>query len=312
MSLSDASDEGSLRVIAGPTGAGKSAMAMLLASEFGGGIISADSRQVYRGFDIGTGTPTLEERERVPHWGISVADPAERWSAARFAAAADSWIADCTARCLVPVVVGGTGLWIAALVKPLAPVPELDPDARAALEAELAARSHEELKRWCAQLDPGLVRLGPVQWRRAIEVALLTGRRLSDWQRDASAQSPPRPVRYLVLDPGAALDGRIAARVDAMFAAGWVAEVRRLMSAVPPGASAWRACGYVRLRDAVASGLDPASVRDAIVRETRQYARRQRTWLRRQLAHGPVTRLDPLEAGAVDRARAWWNGDRHQ
>lgn len=312
MSSSADSAAGSLRIIAGPTGAGKSALALALAQEFHGGIISADSRQVYRDFDIGTGKSAPAELALVPHWGVSVAAPSERWSAARFAEHAEGWLGESGAAGRTPVVVGGTGLWISALVRPLAPIPELPGDRRSALAAELDARSHDELRAWCAALDPDIARFGPVQWRRAIEVALLTGRRLSEWQRDARAGSAPRAVRYLVLDPGAALDERIAARVDAMFAAGWVAEVRWLLGEVPAGASAWRACGYERLRDAIEAGEDPASMRDAIVRETRQYARRQRTWLRRQLAHGPVTRLDPLADDAYAVARAWWNGESRE
>ena len=299
----------SLRVIVGPTAAGKSAVAMALAESNGGAIVSADSRQVYRGFDIGTAKPGAADRARVKHFGVDVADPTEQWSAARFASAASGWIDDARTGAHTPVLVGGTGLWVSALVSPLAPVPDLDPLRRAALHAEFAARTDAELREWCAQLDPAIARLGPAQWRRAIEVALLTGRRLSEWHADTPG-STACGVRYLLVDPGDALEKRIAARIDDMLAAGWMDEVRDLARAVPLTAIAWKACGYERLRVALDSRAASASVRDDVVRETRQYARRQRTWFRRQLRHGPVTMLDPAAPGALDVSRAWWDGAR--
>ena len=308
MSSSGASD-GSvpLRIIVGPTAAGKSSLALAIARESNGVIVSADSRQIYRGFDIGTAKPSAEEREAVEHKGIDVADPIERWSAARFAAEADGWINRARSEGRDAVVVGGTGFWISALVAPLAAVPNLDEAARDALHTEFAGRSNEELRAWCMELDPDLAHLGPAQWRRAIEVALLTGRRLTDWHRDAPP-SPPRSVRYLLVDPGAGLDERIAGRVDEMFARGWSDEVRGLSSSVPETAAAWKACGYERLREAVSTGVPEADVRDDIVRETRQYARRQRTWFRKQLKHGPVRSIDSSRADALSIAREWWHG----
>jgi tRNA dimethylallyltransferase len=306
--LSAASAGSSLRVIIGPTAAGKSALALRLAATFDGAILSADSAQVYRGFDVGTAKPSEAERQAVPHYGVDVAEPTDRWSAARFAEAAEGWIAEACAAGRTPVVVGGTGFWIAALVRPLAPMPVLDPAARLALTQWMAGQPDQELQRWCATLDPAIATKGPAQWRRAIEVALLSGTRLSVWQRAAPAR-PPRPVRYLVVDPGPALEARLADRVDAMFAAGWPAEVAALMARVPSDAPAWRACGYERLRDALVAGTDPAALRDAIRLETRQYARRQRTWCRRQLIDGPVTRLDPGAPGAWERACDWWTAE---
>lgn len=306
MSLSAASAGSSLRVIIGPTAAGKSALALRLAAQSEGAIISADSRMVYRGFDIGTGKPNADEQAAVPHYGIDVAEPSDRWTAARYATHAGQWIDEVTASGRTPVLVGGTGFWVAAVVAPLAPMPVLPEPARTALAAELMAMDHATLRRWCEALDPPIAALGHAQWRRAVEVALLSGVRLSEWHRAAPA-IPPRPVRYLVVDPGAALDARIADRVDQMLADGWTDEVRGLVSRVPPDAPAWRGCGYERIRAAVASGGMTAAVRDAIVTETRQYARRQRTWCRRQLTHGPLTRLDPEAPNAWAIARAWWD-----
>lgn len=297
-----------LRIIVGPTAAGKSALALALAEECNGAIISADSRQIYRGFDIGTGKETAEERGRVPHYGIDVADPSEQWSASQFSVAADGWIRDAISRGHTPVVVGGTGFWIAALVSPLAPVPDLDVTARDALRATLATKTSDELREMCRTLDPLVAELGPAQWRRAIEVATLTGKRLTDWHRD-HVKSPPRDVRYLLVDSGDAFERRIAARIDHMFARGWAEEVRTLSASVPSTATAWKACGYERLRDSLLRGEDERVSRDDVVRETRQYARRQRTWFRRQLKHGPVRTIDSTRDDALSLARAWWNGE---
>ena len=297
----------SLRVVVGPTAAGKSALALTLAASYHGAIVGADSRQIYRGFDIGTAKPAACVREQVPHYGLDVAAPTERWSAARFAIAAAEWIRRAESERLIPVVVGGTGFWVSALVAPLAPVPALDPARRDALDAELSTRTDAELRAWCAALDPAIDAKGPAQWRRAIQVALLTGRRLSDWHRESPAVAPRR-VRYLLVDPGPALDERIVRRVDEMFEAGWLDEVGALSKSVPHAAIAWKACGYERLREALESGAPLAQVREDVITETRQYARRQRTWFRRQLKHGPVTPLDPGLEDATQRARAWWEG----
>lgn len=304
MSSSDASAGSSLRCIVGPTAAGKSALALAIADAAHGEIISADSRQIYRGFDIGTAKPTRAERARVPHRGIDVAEPTERWSAARFARDAAQWIAEATARKRPPLVVGGTGLWIAALVRPFAPIPALDPTRREALSEVFEGLSRDELRAWCAALDPDIARHGPAQWRRAIEVALLTGTRLSEWQRATPA--PQWNAHYLLVDAGEALDDRIAARTDAMFAAGWMDEVRALSEHVPASAPAWKACGYERVRAAQTGGTPLDALRRAVIQETRQYARRQRTWFRRQLKHGVVTRVDATARDAVDQALSWW------
>lgn len=306
--MSDASAAEPLRIIVGPTAAGKSALAMSLAQRFGGTIISADSRQIYRGFDIGTGKPTRAERDAVPHEGIDVAAPRERWSAAMFAAAANRWIARTIATKRTPVIVGGTGFWIRALVAPLAPVPDLDPARRERIRAYMETLSREQLHAFCLALDPPIAQLGPAQWRRAIEVALLTGRRLSDWHA-ATPHAASLAPRFLLVDPGPPLRDMIATRVDAMLASGWADEVRSLRTTVPRDAIAWKACGYERIRDAVRDGVPVASVRDDIVAETRRYARRQRTWFRSQLTHGPVTTLDPLAPDALEQAARWWTGD---
>src|SRR5690349_17283284 len=170
-------DAGRLRIICGPTAAGKSAIALMLAEEFGGAIVSADSRQIYCYFNIGTAKPTREECARVTHYGVDVAEPTERYSAARWASEATEWI-ECAGEIdKTPIVVGGTGLYIKALVEPLFDAPQMDPVARLQLESELAAKSIDELRRWCEVLDPPRANLGRTQLLRSIETALLSGAR---------------------------------------------------------------------------------------------------------------------------------------
>jgi tRNA dimethylallyltransferase len=296
-----------LRVIMGPTAAGKSGIAMALAAARDLAIISADSRQVYRDFDIGTAKPTAPDRAAVPHFGIDVLSPLDRYSAHAWAADAAHWMASAREGGQDAVIVGGTGFYIRALVSPLDAAPALDIARRDALARWLALLDGEALRDWCTRLDPPRAGLGRTQQLRAVETALLTGRRLSDTFRQA-AEPPVRDVRYLVVDPGPVLATRIAARVDAMLAAGWIDEVERLSAALPADAPAWKASGYEVLRSLVRGEI---SQRDAVARvvvETRQYAKRQRTWCRHQLAGGTVTHLNPDTDDALERALAWWDG----
>lgn len=295
-----------LPVICGPTAAGKSTLALALAERVGAAILSADSRQLYRGFDLGTAKPTAAERAAVPHFGIDVAEPTERWSAARWADDCDAWLGECVALQRAPLLVGGTGFYLHALDRPLFAEPPLDPARRAALDAVIGALPVPELRRWVAVLDPARAHLQRTQLLRAVEVALLTGEPLSRWHA-RNARPPRHRLRYLVVDPGPVLAERIVGRVDAMLAAGWVAEVRRLVDTVPPDAPAWNASGYDALRQHVQGALSLAAARERVIVETRQYAKRQRTWFRHQLPAGAVRWLDPEAPDALARALAWWH-----
>lgn len=292
-------------VICGPTASGKTRVALQLAGLAEVEIISADSRQLYRGFDIGTAKPTATERAAVPHHGLAVLEPTERASAAWWADRADEWIRESIARGRTPLVVGGTGLYLRALFGAMFDEPPMDARRRRALEAELAPLDANELRRRVRLLDPDRAHLGRTQLLRTIEVALLTGRRLSALQRER-ATVPRWRARYLVLDPGPSLAGTIAARARAMFAAGWRDEVRRLMAAVPADAPAWNASGYRVVRLLEQGMLSPEAAMERVIIETRQYAKRQRTWFRHQLAGEDVTRLDPHHADFDSRLRAWW------
>jgi tRNA dimethylallyltransferase len=291
--------------VCGPTAAGKTRLALWLASQGDVTIVSADSRQLYRRFDVGTAKPTLAERRAVPHCGIDVLEPTERASAAWWADRADAWIRDSLAQGRVPLVVGGTGLYLRALFGDLFDEPDLDEPRRASLQRELAGYPVDTLRRWVRALDPPRAELGRTQLLRAVEIALLTGRRVSELHRER--HRPARwTARYLVVDPGSALATRIEGRVHAMIAAGWREEVRALIDDVPAEAPAWNATGYRTIRLLEAGELSERDALERVVVDTRQYAKRQRTWFRHQLAGDDVTRLDPRDSDWETRALSWW------
>jgi tRNA dimethylallyltransferase len=309
MSSSAGSDdaEASLRtipVICGPTAAGKSGIAAWLSGRRQLLVISADSRQIYRRFDVGTAKPTVEERDRVPYRGVDVVEPHVRYSAAEWAALARGAIHEAFASGLLPLVVGGTGFYIGALFRPLWNEPELDPASRQALQRALGALTTDELRRWCQALDPARAHLGRAQVLRAVEVALLTGERLSELHV-ARARAAEYSASYLLVDPGMELPTRIAARASAMVDAGWPDEVRHLIETVPEDAPAWKATGYGVVRAYVRGEIDRAAMLKQVLIETRQYAKRQRTWFRHQLARERVQRLVSGAPGWQETVDRW-------
>lgn len=302
--------DGRMRIICGPTAAGKSAIALELAETFGAAIVSADSRAIYCGFDIGTAKPTREECARVTHYGIDVAEPDERFSAARWAVEAEEWIESAGEIEKEPVIVGGTGLYIKALVEPLFSAPKLDSVRRSELEREVESKSIAELRRWCTELDPTRAHLGRTQLVRAIETAVLGGKRISDLHSlhnaEREASRPTASATYLVVDPGGSLSARIEERVERMLENGWIHEVEGLARKIPPEAPAWKASGYSVMREHVEGNLDLSSAKERVIIETRQYAKRQRTWLRHQLPPAAVTHVNPEDSQARAVAREWW------
>lgn len=290
-------------VITGPTGIGKSKVAAALARLAPIEIVSADSGQVYRYLDIGTAKPGPAEREAVPHHGLDLVQPTERYSAGRFARDARGWIADIAARGRMPVVVGGTGFYLRALFEGLFAEPPLDPERRERLRSALSPLGAEGLARWAARLDPGFRGGGAQRAARAIEVALLAGRRLSELQRTAPAPAPGVTPWYAVLRlPRPQLAERIAERTRAMLAAGLVDEVRRVLASnVPQDAPGFEALGYREVVAFMYGATDVAGLAEAIATATRHYAKRQETWLRHQL-RGPVAWFDAAEEpGALAR-----------
>ncbi len=296
-------------VIVGPTAIGKTAVAVALARHWPLIVISADSRQVYRGLDIGTGKPRAEERAAVPHLGLDLIAPGERYSAGRFAREAAGWLSGMGSDAR-PVVVGGTGLYIRALADGLFQEPPLDPERRARLARWTA--DAEGLGRWAVRLDPEYAGGGRQRAARTVEVALLTGKPLSWWQRRAKAEGVMRPwyVRFTV--PRAVLHQRISERVARMLAAGWVEEVRRLLAAgLDDKAPGLDALGYRDIVRHLRGDLPTERLEAAITTSTRGYARRQETWFRHQLGRAPVVTLDatqPPEALA-ERIVTLWEGD---
>jgi tRNA dimethylallyltransferase len=205
------------------------------------------------------------------------------------------------------VVIGGTGLYLRALFGELFDEPPMDPLQRVALQDALEALTVSELRRWVTALDPARAHLGRTQLLRAVEVALITGRRMSDLHRER--RTVPRwRARYLVVDPGPPLQAFIEDRVRRMFSLGWPEEVRDLLSAVPANAPAWNASGYGAVRDMVQGSISIKEAEQRVIIETRQYAKRQRTWFRHQLAGADVVRLDPTADASDVVLRAWWEG----
>jgi tRNA dimethylallyltransferase len=270
--------------VVGPTGVGKTAVAVALAALTPITVISADARQVYRGLDIGTAKPDPKTLARVPHRGLDLIDPGERYSAGRFAREASEWLAEIRAGGGDPVVVGGTGLYIRALAEGLFHEPPFDPERRQRLRAWSESLEGPVLARWGGRLDPAFPGGGRQRAARAIEVALLTGHALSWWQREARASGALRPWYIHLTLPRETLHRRLADRVDAMLRAGFVQEVRRVLAeGVAADAPGLDGIGYREVVSMLEGRLPEATLRDAILVSTRRYAKRQETWFRNQL-----------------------------
>ena len=275
-------------VLVGPTGVGKTAVAVALAALTPITVISADARQVYRGLDIGTAKPDRETQARVPHRGLDLVAPGERYSAGRFARDAAGWIAETRAAGHEPIVVGGTGLYIRALAEGLFREPPFDPERRDHLRCWSESLEGTDLARWAGRLDPVFLGGGRQRAARAIEVALLTGHALSWWQREARESGTLRPWYIHLTVPREVLHRRLAARAEQMLASGLVAEVQRQLDAgVAPDAAGLDGIGYREVVAMVNGQLSESALRDAIVVSTRRYAKRQDTWFRNQLRTKP-------------------------
>jgi tRNA dimethylallyltransferase len=299
--------------IVGPTASGKSELAVALARQLGGEVVSMDSRQIYRGMDVGTAKIPRAERDGVPHHGLDLVDPDQSYSAVRFARDARGWIQEIRGRGRVPILVGGTGFFLRALTRPIFGEPEPDPERRRALRSWLATRPRAELERWAGALDPGRAELaaegGPQRLSRTLEVALLTGRPLSWWHRHAPAEGSALAGLVVRLDlPRTELERRIHARVRAMLERGLVDEVRALLDAgYGPGAPGMTGVGYREIALQVAGAITPEEAEARIARATRAYARRQATWFRNQLPPDTlvVDALAPLAERVEVVAAAW-------
>jgi tRNA dimethylallyltransferase len=294
--------------LVGPTACGKSAVALALAERLPLEIISMDSALVYRGMDIGTAKPSLAERAAVPHHLIDILDPAQTYSAAQFVADAQRLVRDIAARGRVPVLVGGTLLYLHALRQGLHVLPPADAVVRATLEARAAAQGWPALHAELARVDPATAaRLAPADGQRiqrALEVWQLSGRPLSAWHADtdrtAAAPGADWPVVSLEPRSRAWLHQRIEARLDAMVQAGFLDEVRQLRARgdLQADMPSMRCVGYRQAWQALERGGD-ARWQPTAAAATRQLAKRQLTWLR-SISSRQVIECD--QPGAQDEA----------
>jgi tRNA dimethylallyltransferase len=277
-------------VVAGPTAAGKSDLAIHLARRFAGEIVNADSMQVYRYLDIGTAKPTAEQRAAVPHHLIDVAEPDEQYNAGRFSEEASRAAVEIHARGRVVFLAGGTGLYIRAFLEGLLGEAAGDPGIRARLEAEhkvaLAEEDTARLHRRLRSMDPESARqIHPRDVKRtlrALELQALTGRAPSELRRAHGFGERRYERLYLVADPGrASLNERIDRRCERMVEAGLLQEVRRLRElGYGPELPAMQAIGYRHMQPVIDGSETLKNVLEQLKRDTRQFARRQRTWFR--------------------------------
>jgi tRNA dimethylallyltransferase len=287
-------DEIDVVVVVGPTASGKSDLAIALAEARHGEIIGADSVQVYCHFDIGSSKPSIEERKRVPHHLVDFVDPREPIDAASYAERAARAIADVTSRGRLPIVCGGTFLWVRALLFGLAQAPAGDAEARERHARIAETEGRPALHARLAAVDPeSAKRLNPndfVRVSRALEVFETSGRALSAWQEEHGFRTPRfRAQLFGIRWPHDELARRIAQRTESALASGWIAEVERLVAQGYRDTRPMQSVGYRQVLEHVEGRLSKEELAPAIDRATKVFARRQRTWLRDR----PVIWLDP-------------------
>jgi tRNA dimethylallyltransferase len=297
------SESGAIRMLAvlGPTASGKSALGLALAERLDGEIVACDSQQVYRGMDIGTAKPTREERRRVPHHGLDLCAPDESFHAARWAALARAAITDIAARGRLPIVVGGTGLYYRALVAGLFEAPPSDPELRARHREIYERDGNEPLRARLLEVDPeAAAGIGPrdfIRTSRALEVYEQTGVPITTLRRQAAAPRDLAPLTLVLDPPLAELKVRIEARVAEMVAAGFLDEVRALRAAgYGPELKSMQALGYRQLGAVLEGAATLAEAEAETARATLAYARRQRTWFKKEPSAARLPAAPPLGA----------------
>jgi tRNA dimethylallyltransferase len=271
-------------LIAGPTAVGKSEITLQFAEQLGGEIISVDSMQVYRGLDIGTAKPSSAERARVPHHLISICDLTDSFDAAQFARLAHRAVSEIQSRDRVPILCGGTGLYFKAFLDGLAEAPSAD----AKLRAELEATPLENLLAELRERDPvayeKIDRKNPRRIIRAVEVIRLTGKPFSEVQSPKSKVQGQKPKFFCFTRSSDDLRKRVDARVDAMFARGLVDETRELLKrGLEQNKTAMQAIGYRQVVEHLRGDRSLKETIELVKVRTRQFAKRQLTWFRRQL-----------------------------
>lgn len=274
-----------LLCIVGPTASGKTDLAIDVCRRADGEVISADSVQIYRGFDLGSGKPTSAELAQAPHHVIDALDPLEPADAMTYARLAEAALADVRARGKLPVLCGGTFFWVRALVLGLAPAPSADPAIRSRHREITSSHGRSALHVELARVDPlSAARLHPndtLRVSRALEVYELSGRPMSEHHAEHGFRSPRMESAMIGIEvPPERLTERIAGRVDGWLTQGWIDEVRALVASGAGDARAMGSVGYAEVRAHLAGALGREALRDAIVQSTRTFARKQRTWLR--------------------------------
>ena len=274
--------------IAGPTASGKTALSIQLAKELGGEIVSCDSMQVYKDMDIGTAKPTPEEQQGIPHHMLSVAEPWEDFSVSRYCAMADPIVEDILRRGKSPIIVGGTGLYMDALIRGNAFAPCPSTGRREELEALAASQGIEAVIERLRAVDPGsAARLHPSDQKRiirAMEVYLETGMTITEHNRKTQ-EIPPKyhPIRFTLTDrQRQTLYDRIDRRVDAMVEAGLIDEIQGLLArGIPEKCTAMQAIGYKEFVAALHGACSLEEAAGQVKQSSRRYAKRQLTWFRR-------------------------------
>jgi tRNA dimethylallyltransferase len=300
-----------LLVVAGPTGVGKSRLALQLAEELGGEIVNFDSVQIYRGFDIGSAKPDREERARVPHHLIDIVEAEEEFNAADFATRARGALSDIAARGKQPILVGGTFFYLRALLSGLPEMPARDEAVRARLRAAASrARGPRWLHAWLSKIDPQSGRrIAPAdrhRVERALEVWIASGRPISSWERPAGPAAEEIPaIKMAMTMERQALVAALDRRVDAMYAAGLIEETRSLLARHRREARPFSAIGYAEAVKIVEGEMDVDAAVAETKRRTRAYAKRQMTWLRSERNVQWLEATNPVEtiAAALRLAR---------
>lgn len=282
-----AAEPDELIVVVGQTASGKTELALQLAERLGGEILSADSVQIYRYFDIGSGKPSAEQRQRVRHHLIDVMDPRNEVDAAMYASQASEIVDALRARGVVPIVCGGTYLWIRALLFGLAEAPKGDAEVRRRHRQIAEEQGCHALHAMLAHVDPALAqRLHPndvTRVSRGLEVYEVSGVALSEWQSRHGFSQPRFRFRQIgVMRSESEMDLRISLRAEQWLQTGWIEEVSDLVSRGYGSARAMSSVGYREVFAYLRGELPQAELHKTIVRSTRIFARRQRTWLRDQ------------------------------
>lgn len=304
-----------LIVITGPTATGKTALGVQVAKLIGGEVIGADSMQIYKGMDIGTAKPTKEEMEGIPHHMIDLIEPTDHYSVSRYVEDATAAAEDILARGKVPIVVGGTGLYIDSLLdgREFGDIQE-DSKLRAMLEAQYDRSGGEAMLAVLHSFDPDRAeKLHPADKRRivrAIEVYLLSGQTITDHDKQTQARPKRFPALRYALDfaDRQTLYDRIGLRVDRMDALGLFREVQALLDAgVPMDSTAMQAIGYKEPALALQGALTREEALERVKQSSRQYAKRQLTWLRRDAGlHWIIWEQSPDIAAAARQIAGDW------